>query len=226
MLHALGCWWYKWCTTSFFFISPKVLVVYTVYFIVQCYIPQDTGGIIGVLNLSILHLPAYWRCIRCITTLYVTSSRVLVVYMVYYIILRYNPLSIGGVYGVLHKSMLHPQGTGVVYCVLHHSMLHPPEYWWYNWRTTSINFTSPSVLVVYTVYYNVICYIPLGGTGGEYGLLHHSMLHPSEYWWYIWCNTLFYVTSPRVVVVNIVYYIILCYIPQESLWYIWCSTSF
>ena len=152
------------CTTTFYVTSPWVLVVYMVYFNVLYYIPQGTGGVYGVLHLSMLHPP-----------------RVLVVYMMYYIVLCYIPRGTGGVYGVLNRSMLHP-----------------PGYWW---CTTSFYVTSPRVLVVYTlyvtstriqvvymVYYIVLCYIP-HCTSGVYGVLHNFVLHHPGYWWYIWLIT-------------------------------------
>ena len=108
-----------------------------------------------------------------------------------------------------------PQCTGRIYDVLHRSMLHPPWYWSYIWCTTSFYVTSPRILVVYMVYYIVLCYIP-HGTGRVYGVLHRSMLHPPGYWSYIWCTTSFYATSPMVLVVYMVYYIVLCYTPQDN----------
>ena len=75
-------------------------------------------------------------------------------------------------------------------------MLHPPGYWWCIWCTTSFYVTSLRVLMVYIVYYIVLCYI-LQGTGGVYGVLHRSMLHPPGYCWCIWRTTSFHVISPR-----------------------------
>ena len=141
MLHLPGYWWYIWCittfyitppppgycrciwcTTSFYATSPRVLVVYMMYYIVLCYIPRGTGGVYGVLHRSMLHIPGYWWCttsfyvtsprVLVVYTLYVTSTRIQVVYMVYYIVLCYIPHCTSGVYGVLH-----------------HSVLHPPVYW-------------------------------------------------------------------------------------------------
>ena len=75
--------------------------------------------------------------------------------------------------------------------------------------------TSPWILVVYMMYYIVLCYIPQD-TGCVYDVLHRSMLHPPWYWWYIWCTTSFYATFPMILVVYMVYYIVLCYIPQYT----------
>ena len=165
------------------------------YYIVLCYIPQGTVGVYGVLHRSMLHPPGYWRCIWCSTLFYVTSPRVLVMY---YIVLCYIPKGTGGIYGVLHRSMLHPSG-----------------YWWYIWCITTFYVTSLRVLVEYYVYYNILCYISQG-TGDVYGVLHRTMLHPLGYWWCIWCTTSFHVTYPRVLVVYMVYYIVICYIPQGT----------
>ena len=126
-----------------------------------------------------------------------------------------------------------PQGTGGIYCVLHCSMLHPPGYWWYILCTTSSHVTSPREMVVYTVYFIVLCYIPedtsgtsprilvvytlyynflcyiTHGNSGVYGVIFRSMLHSRGYWWYKWCTLSFYFTSPRVLVVYItMYYIV------------------
>ena len=239
--------WYIWCITTFYVTSPRVLVVYMMYYIVLCYIPQGTVGVYGVLHRSMLHPPGYWRCIWCSTLFYVTSPRVLVMY---YIVLCYIPKGTGGIYGVLHRSMLHPsgywwyiccittfyvtspnvlvvyymyynilcyipQGTAGIYGVLHRSILHTSGYWWYMWCITTFFVASPRVLVVYNVYYNILYYISQG-TGGIYGVLQRFMLHPPGYWWCIWCTTSFYVTSPRVLLVYMAYYIVPCYIPQGT----------
>ena len=104
----------------------------------------------------------------------------MLIYNVYYNILCYIPEGTGGMYGALQRFMLHPR-----------------------------------VLAVYVVYYNILCYIS-HGTSGVYGVLHRFMLHSQGYWWYIWCTTSFNVISPRVLVVYMVYYIVLCYIPQDT----------
>ena len=137
------------------------------YYIVLCYIPEDTGGIHSELYISMLHPPGYWWCILCTTSFYVTSPRILVVNMVNYIFLCYIPQDTGGVYDVLHRFMLHP-----------------PGYWWYTWCSISFYVTSPRVLVVYMMYLIVLRYIPKD-TSGVYDVLHCSMLHPPGYWWYI-----------------------------------------
>ena len=80
--------------------------------------------------------------------------------MVYYIVLCYISHDTGGIYDVLHRSVLHP-----------------PGYWWYKWCTASFYVTYPRILVVYTVYYIVLCYI-LQDTGDVYGVLHRSMYIP------------------------------------------------
>ena len=118
-----------------------VLVVYMMYYIVLCYIPQDIGGIHSVVYIFMLHHPGYWWCIWCIRSFYVASPRILVVYMMYCIVLCYIPYGTGGIYGVLHRSMLHS-----------------PWYWWYIWCTTSFYATSPRILIVYIVKYILIAY--------------------------------------------------------------------
>ena len=129
---------------------------------------------------------------------YATSPMILVVYMVYFIVLCYIPHGIGSIYGVLHRSKLHPSG-----------------YWWCIRCTTSFNDKSSRILVVYMVQYIFSCYIPQS-TGGVYDVLDRSMLHPPGYWWCILCTTSFYVTSPRILVIYMVNYIFLCYIPEGT----------
>ena len=127
--------------------------------------------------------------------------------MMYYIVLCYFPQDTGGVYGVLHRSMLHLPGYWwYIRCTIYRTMLHPRGYWWYIRCTISFYVTSPRILVVYKVYYIVLCYIPKG-TGDIYFVQHRCMLLSLGYWWCIWCITSFYVTSPRVLVVYKVYYI-------------------
>ena len=153
-------------TTTFYVTSPRKLVVYMVYFIVECYILQDTGG----------------TCIYVVLHCYINIPRVLVVYMVYYIILCYIFQGTGGVYDVPHRSMVHrpgywwyilslcivtfyvisprvlvgcmvhfivlcfiSQGIGGVYRVSHLSVLHQPGYWLYVWCTSSFYVTSPNI---------------------------------------------------------------------------------
>ena len=69
--------------------------------------------------------------------------------------------------------------------------------------------------MAYKVYYIVLCYIP-EDTGGIKGVPYLSMLHPRGYWWYIMCTISFFVTSPRILVVFKVYYIVPCYIPEDT----------
>ena len=140
---------------------------------------------------------------------------VLVVYMMYYIVLCYIPHDTGGIYGVLHRSMLHPP---IYWCYTWWSIsfyVTPPGYWWCIWCTTSFCVISPRLLVVYMMYFIVLCYIPQD-TGGVYDVLHRFMLHPTWFWWFTWCSIYFYVTTPRVLVVYMMYLIVLCYIPQDT----------
>ena len=146
--------------------------------------PQGTGGVYDVLHRFMLHPLGYWWYTWCSISLYATSPRVLVVFMMYSVVLCYTP-RILVVYMMYYIVLCYtPQDTEGVYDVLHRSMLHPLWYWWSTWCTTSFNVTSPIVLVVYMVYYIVLCYIPQD-TGGVYDVLHLFMLHPPEYWWCI-----------------------------------------
>ena len=83
-----------------------------VYGVLQSYMlhPQGTGGVYVVLHRSMLHPSVYLWCIRCAIFFYVTSPRVLLVNMVYYIVLCYVHQDTGGIYGVIQRSMLHPSG--------------------------------------------------------------------------------------------------------------------
>ena len=56
---------------------------------------SSQSSINGVLNRSMLHLPEYWWCMRCTSSFYVTSPRILVVYLMYYIDLSYIPQDTG-----------------------------------------------------------------------------------------------------------------------------------
>ena len=109
-LHPPGYWWvYILCSSSFFPTSPRILKVYTVFFVVLCYISQGTCGIYDVQHCSMLHTTGYWWYILwCITSLYATSPSVLLVYTVNFTVLCYTPQGTGGIYGVQHRSMLHP----------------------------------------------------------------------------------------------------------------------
>ena len=120
MSHLQGYWWTIRCTTMFFVTSPRILVVYKVYYYVLCCILEDIGCIDVVLHRPMLHPPGYWWYIWCTTSFYFTSPRVLVVTPVYYIVLCYIPQGTGSIYGVLYRPILHPLG-----------------YWWCIWRTTS-----------------------------------------------------------------------------------------
>ena len=106
--------------------SPRVLVVYVVYYTVLCYIPQGTGGVYGVLHRSMLHLPGNWWYKWSTTSVYVTSPMKMLVYMVYFIVIYY----------IL-------QDTGDISRVIHHSMLHLPGYWWYIRCITTFKVTPP-----------------------------------------------------------------------------------
>ena len=104
------------------------------YYLYAPLVFSDTGGINGVLHRSILHLTGYWWSIRCTTTFYVTSPRILVVHMMYYNVLCYIPQGTGGVYGVLNRSMLHPpEYWWYITCCTTLFYVHPPGYWWYMW---------------------------------------------------------------------------------------------
>ena len=114
MLHLREYWLYRCCTTSSYVTSPRVLVYGVLHR--SIYIPQGTGGIDCVLHRPMLHLkgtgsiygvlyrpilhspPEYWWCIRCNTSIsfYVTSTRILGVYKVFYIVLCYIPEDTGG----------------------------------------------------------------------------------------------------------------------------------
>ena len=162
----VGYWCCIWCTTFYVYgvlncsmLHPRILVVYMVYLIILCYIPRGIDGVYGVLYRSILHPQGYWWCIWYITSFYVTSSRILVVYMVYFIVICYYPQGTGGVYGILHRSMLHTLGyLWYIICTTTLYGVHPPGYWRWLWCTTSFYVTSPRILVVY-----------------NYGVLHCSM---------------------------------------------------
>ena len=139
-------------------------MVYMVYYSQTHYIHQGTCGLYSVLHSYTLHPPGYLWSIWSTTLQDTTSTRVPVVYMVYYTPINY-----------IH------QGT----CGLLHSYkLHPPGYLWSVWSTTVSHTTSTRVPVVYMVYYTLVYYIHQG-TRGLYGLLQSNTLHPSGYLWFI-----------------------------------------